>query len=315
MEFQQLGPTRGQEVGTGLGLALTKHVIEAQGGRVGAESRFGVGSKFYAVLPRSPKPVAAGPMLDDSAAMAESKLLVVEDNVAASEWLAGALRDSGHHVKIAVTGADAITLCRAHMFDCILLDPLLPDTSGWEVLHALRARTLNRGTPALVVSLNPASEAAGGFAVLDFLMKPLNPGDLLASLERGGVPPDGRKTVLVVDQDVKALRMMQASLTSLGYRVSCHSDAEAGLASALRNTPAAVVLDLTMPGTSGFEFLDRLRADVRGYQIPVLVWANKDLDEEDYAVLKSNLARVFLCEKSTLQAFTGDLRELLKGRM
>ena len=54
-EFSQLGDSKRSKVGCGLGLAISKHIAEAQGGRVGVESEVGKGSKFYVVLPRIPK--------------------------------------------------------------------------------------------------------------------------------------------------------------------------------------------------------------------------------------------------------------------
>ena len=79
---------------------------------------------------------------------------------------------------------------------------------------------------------------------------------------------------------------MEAALTELGYRPICMPDGESGLRAATKERPAAVVLDLRMPGMSGLEFLDRFRHTDTGSHTPVIVWTRAYLTSQDQSRLK-----------------------------
>jgi PAS domain S-box-containing protein len=201
VEFQQLdaGAAK-QHPGTGLGLALTRRIVEAQGGRVGVRSAPGEGSAFFAVLPRTPKPAAgagAGPAPGPAPAPRPGapQVLVVDDDPKDRAWLVRALGLAGYAVESAETGADAIERVRAQRFDAITLDLLLPDMSGLDVLRELRAGGLSADVPVIVVTVVTEKGVAAGFRVDDVLTKPVRAEDLIASLTRAGVPPRSGRSV------------------------------------------------------------------------------------------------------------------------
>jgi CheY-like chemotaxis protein len=87
--------------------------------------------------------------------------------------------------------------------------------------------------------------------------------------------------VLVVDDDPAALKLARMNLSAEGYRVVCVPDAESALRAIEADSPAAVVLDLLMPGIGGFEFLERFRQMPAGRRAVVIVWTVADLDSEE----------------------------------
>jgi len=190
VEFQQLeaGAAKRHQ-GTGLGLALTRRLVEAQGGSVGVESSIGKGSTFHASLPRhaltvscAPTPYKLAPVRGDA-----RMVLVVEDDVRDQAQLASALADAGYGVELAATGAEAIARWRARAYDAVTIDLLLPDMSGLDLLAALRCEPTNHKTPIIVVTVVPDAKVVAGFAVHDILPKPLDRDSLLASLARAGI--------------------------------------------------------------------------------------------------------------------------------
>jgi signal transduction histidine kinase/CheY-like chemotaxis protein/HAMP domain-containing protein len=293
-EFQQLNGGGGARApGTGLGLALTKRLVEAQGGRVGVRSQPGVGSVFFAVLPRRAElvPVAAELPIPVASAGAPS-VLVIEDNAGDQAHLVDALSRGGYSAEVASTGAQAIARCRERTFDAITLDVLLPDMSGLEVLRRIRGDGLNRDVPIIVITVVAEPGAVAGFAVHDLLAKPLQPDALLQALERCGASTRRNGPVLVVDDDDGSLRLMAAKLEQLGYQTACAQDGESALAAARAGSPSAIVLDLMMPGMNGFEFLDRLRSDPSGRTVPVIVWTVMDLTREQQTRLRASAQAV-----------------------
>ncbi len=281
VEFQQLDASASKKYqGTGLGLALTKRIVEAQGGEIGVVSTKGKGSTFSARLPR-----VAHINGTTAAAPTESRpdagrrgLLVIEDNRRDREWLITTLAGAGYLVESAATGGEALRLLSERCFDAIILDLILPDMSGWDVLRRTRAGGPNRAVPAVVVSVLADQGTGVGYAISDFLEKPVTGHDLFDAVRRviaagGG---DG-KTVLLVDDDRKDLKLFQAVLEQHGYATIARSSATAGLRAAAEKPPDVVVLDLVMPRVDGFEFLRRLRATRSGRGIPVVVLTAKHL--------------------------------------
>ncbi|MGC4094071.1 MAG: response regulator [Polyangiaceae bacterium] len=312
VEFQQLDAgSAKRHGGTGLGLALTKRIVEAQGGSVGVRSALGQGSLFFAALPRSSDVVSEPDPVESRRPRraGASAVLVVEDDARDRGLIVNTLSRAGYDVEVAVSGHEAVLACRERAFDAITLDLLLPDTTGLEVLHRVRVEGRNRTTPVVVVTVIAERGVVGGFAVEDHLQKPVNGRDLLVSLQRAGVPPEKSGTILVVDDDPSALKLMETALRSLGYRAQVVSNAESGLMLVGANRPAAVILDLLMPGVDGFEFLVRFREAPENQNIPVVVWTTKDLTNDDRDRLQRYAQAVI--GKGTGRSLVEQLRALL----
>ncbi|MCC6996252.1 MAG: PAS domain S-box protein [Deltaproteobacteria bacterium] len=315
-EFQQLDSGAGKRhQGTGLGLALTRRLAEVQGGAVGVSSVLGRGSVFHAVLPRNAGPGRAprrppSPVVGPAGAR---RVLVVEDDAAEQRVLVEALAAAGYSVDTVTTGAAALARCQTQDYDAITLDLLLPDMNGLDLLAALRSGGRNSGAAVVVVTVVAEAGAMAGFSVHDVLHKPLEPALLLASLRRAGVAPGAWGGVLVVDDDASALRLMEAALKHLGYATVCRGDGESGISAAEALAPAAIVLDLMMPGLDGFGFLQRLRARPRLSRTPVIVWTQKDVTrDEAQRLLRS--AHAILRKHDGAAALLAELAPLLPAR-
>lgn len=294
VEFQQLdvGAAK-RHAGAGLGLVLTKRVVEAQGGTVGVRSQLGKGSTFFATLPlRAPGRPGEGttprPLELVSASREGSPhVLVVDGDRRENALVARTLLDAGYRVDTATTGAEGLDLCERRSYDALTLNLALSDMSALEFLSVSRAAGRNRS--AVTVLLAAADQVAEvGPLVNDVLERPVNAEELLISLRSAGVRPDEPGGVLVVDDDPAALRLMEAALARSGYGAVCRSNGAGGIEAALRLDPVAVVVDLVMPGMDGFEFIERLRALPRHRHTPLFVWSTKDLTPEEQRQLKAN---------------------------
>jgi PAS domain S-box-containing protein len=287
VEFQQLDAGMAKRhAGTGLGLALTKRIVEAQGGRVAVKSVAGQGSTFSAFLPRINGPRDAHHHTWRTPASASRAVLVIEDDIEDRNWIRGTLEGEGYSVEAVATGTEAVERCRHTAFAGITLDLLLPDSHGWTVLHDIRATTLNRQVPVVVVTVAPDHRSASGFPIHDYLVKPLDKDALLGALTSALQVAHREGPVMILDDDPGSLKLVELLLKDIGCRAVCQRDGEAALMQALVDPPAVIVLDLLMPGMSGFEFLDRLRTLPAGNNIPVIVWTVKDLNESEREQLR-----------------------------
>jgi PAS domain S-box-containing protein len=293
-EFQQLDSSAAKtHGGTGLGLALTKRLVEAQGGGVGATSELGKGSLFFAVLPRrgEGRPRVAWSNEAPAATAGAPPILIVEDDPRDQARIAQTLSAAGYAIDVVSTGADAVAKCRAREYRAVTLDLLLPDMSGLDVLRAVRDTGKNPAIPVVVLTV-VAERVTAGFAISDVLAKPVDAEALLKSLQRAGAGPAPSSVVLVVDDDPGSLKLMAAVLEQLGFQPSCHADGRRALDSIDAERPVAIVLDLLMPGFDGFQFLARLRGSPAGATIPVVVWTMKDLSSAEIDLLRASASAV-----------------------
>jgi PAS domain S-box-containing protein len=158
--FERLGAEGTAEEGTGLGLALSKRLMEAMGGALGVESEVGKGSTFWAELPRAENPVqlatvtAEEDISDSAAAVLPARtVLYIEDNLSNLKLIERVLaRRPEINLLTAMQGRLGLDLARQHRPDLILLDLQLPDVPGREVLRALKADERTRDIEVVVVS-------------------------------------------------------------------------------------------------------------------------------------------------------------------
>jgi CheY-like chemotaxis protein len=277
-EFEQLDAGVAKHYGgTGLGLALTKRLVEAQGGQVGVRSRLGAGSVFHAVLPRhQTKAATPDPPAQTVPQGGGPTILVVEDDPADRHLLVETLMRSGYRVLAAERASDALAIGAEHFLDAVTLDLILPDQSGLELLQELRRTSRNPDVPVVVVTVVAEKAALAGHVVADVLPKPIDADALLASLRRV-IPSSGRHRVMVVDDDEASCRLAGLAVAEAGGEVDIYNSPLDALSAASASPPSAIVLDLLMPELSGFEFLTRLRADPANRSTPVIVWTVKDL--------------------------------------
>jgi len=285
-EFEQLEAGRAkQHQGTGLGLALVQRLVEAQGGYVGVESRLGEGSRFFAVLPRHHKAHRTGTGTPSRGIQAGPRILVVEDDVDDRERIVEALETDGYNVDAVGTLQAATARLAAAPYDGVILDLILPDGSGGDVLRRMRSDGPNRAIPVIVVSVVPEDEVGLAFEVQGYLAKPLRLTALRTAI-REALPAWTKRPVLLVDDDERLLEVVQRNLEAVGVRVRTATDGTTAMHCMRRELPSLVVLDLIMPGMDGFAFLHWLRSTPGFQTVPVVVWTHKDLSPDERARLQ-----------------------------
>jgi CheY-like chemotaxis protein len=165
----------------------------------------------------------------------------------------------------------------------------------------------------VIVSVLDEGTSHAAYAVHDVIAKPLDGESLVAALERARVLADREGGVLVIDDDPISRKLLDVTLTQLGYTTIARENAEAGLEAVRALSPSAIVLDLLMPGMDGFEFLARLRAMPEHANTPVLVWSVKHLSSTERDYLRSTLHAGIGKSKSGGGNLLGELRTFMQA--
>jgi DNA-binding response OmpR family regulator/two-component sensor histidine kinase len=312
-EFRQIDATVRREFGgTGLGLALVKRFIELQGGRVSVESSPGRGSTFSFRLPVRSRAAVVSRAAEIEPA--DDRILVVEDDPNAYELIASALRSAGYSAARARYGEEAIRLAGDLRPLAITLDLVLPGLDGWEVLKRLKADKATCEIPIIIISVVENRDLGVALGADDYFVKPVDRERLLDRVRALASHGDVRPRLLLIDDDAAVHQLLDAELSTAGFAIESAFTGEQGLLAARENAPDLIILDLMMPGMSGFEVADSLKEDPLTANIPILVLTSKEISAEERRDLQSKVTSFVQKGKSARAQLLREIRRIGQHR-
>ena len=262
-EFQQVGDDEGRRAGTGLGLALTKRLVEAHEGEISLISTPGEGSAFTVRLPAAPvirsvDEPGSGP-----------RVLLIEDDPQSAELLETQLAHAGYSVDVASSGEAGLSSAGAKPPDAIVLDVSLPGIDGWEVIRRLKADERLAGIPVFFATIVDERNAGLALGASDYFVKPVDQAALLGALARTvAARPSPR--VLVVDHDDEVRRAIEEGLRAGGADVVACADGRDGLARSRASDFDLIVCDMQTTDVDGFSLMAAMEDDPATRHTPVL---------------------------------------------
>ena len=264
--------------GSGLGLSISRHLVEMHGGRIGLSSEPGKGSIFFFTLPvpstkpkKTPHPVSGylGPIV-----------MSIDDESQVTDLYNRYLDNHGFKIFPLADATNAVEIASKLQPMAITLDVMMDGSSGWQVLKELKSNPDTRNIPVIICSIVDEQGKGYRLGATDYLVKPILEDDLINSLNRLQ-SNEVIQEILVIDDNLEDRRLFEEIFNEkANYLVDIAESGDIALTKLRSHKPHIVVLDLFMPGLDGFTVLETMRDDPNLQDLPVIVYTAGDLQED-----------------------------------
>jgi signal transduction histidine kinase/DNA-binding response OmpR family regulator/HPt (histidine-containing phosphotransfer) domain-containing protein/HAMP domain-containing protein len=300
--------------GTGLGLTISRRLVEQMGGRIWFDSRPGVGTAFYFTVwlgvgeARSARTVVP-------AALARLRTLVVDDNAAAREIMQEALAAVTGRVDVVESGDQAVAAIRrrdaAEPYDVVFMDWQMQGLDGLQASRLIKADETLHHQPAIVLvtafGREQIREEAERMQLDGFLVKPVTRSMIVDTLMNlfGDVREEPRPATPGEDTPLRGARILLAEDNEINQQIAVELLEGAGatvtvagngrealeiLARGPQPSPfAAVLMDVQMPVMDGYQATAALRADARLATLPIIAMTAHATVEERQRCLAAGM--------------------------
>lgn len=215
----------------------------------------------------------------------DEKILIIESNGPFGERLRDALRKEGYEAKLVKNGSESLKTIYDYIPHLLVMDISLDGADAYDILEKKQAEPLLAKIPVFLLSSIPINmhRIPKGIAAEIFMSIDLRPEQLVQKVNRrlGNAMPDapaeapsGKKKIVWVEDDRLIGTILSKKLSSSGFDLFHAKNGEEALEILRSVIPDVIVLDLVLPGMSGFDILQQIRKDMAMNAIPVIILSN-----------------------------------------
>ncbi|HET7712101.1 MAG TPA: response regulator, partial [Thermoanaerobaculia bacterium] len=196
--------------------------------------------------------------------------------------------DKGFRGIVATRGETALALAKRYRPDAITLDIQLPDMEGWTVLDRLKHEKVTRHIPVHIISGDEESGRGLRLGAFAQVQKPVTKEGLDEAFSRirGFVERPNKSLLVIEDDEAQRTAIMELIGGEGDVEITAASNGEEALEILRNRRFDCMVLDLGLPDMSGFEFINRMKNELKIEDIPIVVYTGRDLSRKEETELK-----------------------------
>lgn len=265
---------------TGLGLTLAKKYTHLLNGNISAESSPDRGTSFDVSIPvemvsEIEERIEALPAPEPG----RNTVLVIEDDYATSKLLSNYLIKWGYKPTVVNSAEQTLSIIEQERFLAVIMDIVLPNTNGLELLQKIHEHPNTKSTPVIVCSVEAEQQKAFMMGAVEYFVKPIKYKFLVEVLQNYRLKKDSN--ILCVDDDLPTLNLVKEAIQTAGFNALAENvSANVMGLIADKNIDLAIV-DLDMPDPNGFELIKQIKSNPRFARLPIVIYTGKENFQED----------------------------------
>ena len=280
---------------TGLGLVLTKKYIETLNGEISITSLVGKGSTYNFTIGVESISIIESQISALPKPGKKNKVLVVEDDYATSKLLSNYLNKWGYEPTLVNSAEQALKSIDKEIYLAVLMDIVLPDSNGFELLKRIREHKNAKNTPVIVCSVEAEQQKAFLMGAVEYFVKPIQYKFLVEVLTSYKLKKESN--ILIVDDDVPTLNLVKEAVSQAGFNAIAESHSAKVMGLIESTNLDLAIIDLDMPELNGFDLIKLIKSKPNFARLPIIIYTGKENYKEDLKKIDGLFAD--LLEKSS----------------
>ena len=279
-----------KEVGnaTGLSLLLAKKLTQLMGGELNVSSSVGRGTTYEFSLSVDALPSIESKISTLPKTGKKNRILVIEDDYANSKLLSNYLNKWGYEPVIVNSAKQALKEIDKEIFLAVLMDIILPDANGFELLKTIRAHKNAKNTPVIVCSVEAEQQKAFLMGAVEYFVKPIKYNYLVEVLTSYKLKKDSN--ILIVDDDEPTLNLIIGAIEQAGYNAIAESHSSKVMEMIENIDLDLAIIDLDMPEIDGFDLIKKIKTNPKFTKLPIVIYTGKENYKDDLKKIEGMFA-------------------------
>lgn len=264
---------------TGLGLTLVNKYAELLNGEIEVHSAPGKGTTYNLIFGVDVMTPIETQLSSLPKAGKKNRVLVIEDDYATSKLLSNYLNKWGYEPVIVNSAEQTLNSIEKETFLAILLDIVLPDSNGFDLMKKIRSHPNSKRTPVIVCSIEAEEQKAFLMGAVEYFVKPIQYNFLIEVLQSYKLKRESN--ILIVDDDVPTLNLIKEAVQQAGFTPIAEAFSAKVMNLIEDKELDLAIVDLEMPGLNGFELIKEIKENPKFAKLPIIIYTGKESYKED----------------------------------
>ena len=295
---------------TGLSLILSKKYMESLGGECDITSSVGKGTTYNFSIPAEViSTIESGISSLPKPSGKKNRVLVVEDDYATSKLLSNYLNKWGYEPMIVNSAEQAMKAVDKEVFLAVLMDVVLPDANGFELLKSIHEHKNAKNTPVIVCSVEAEQQKAFLMGAVEYFVKPIKYKYLVEVLTSYKLKKDSN--ILIVDDDVPTLNLIKEAIEQAGYNAIAESHSSK-VSRMIENMDLDLaIIDLDMPEINGYELIKQIKSKPAFSNLPIIIYTGKENYKDELRKIDGMFTDLLEKSSSNIEELSDTINQMI----